>query len=617
MSNSDSGASLPHSAVAVNLNFQLNDAVTVLLSSSHNDEESSEPVTTTALEGVVLYQGAVSFESGNDWVGVRLTGKSVGQGRNNGSVQGQSYFECPEKCGIFVRASAVQKRNLTRLEELRLRREMGTSSSATAISTATTPPRSAAKSSTGITPPRSTTTSTSSTTSTSAAKTKLEELRQRRAALKTKPDSSVPSESNSNSNPPSRSSSMPNLETEELQNQLEHVTQQLQQERERANQLQEQVQQVQKDMQLLQQQQQHQQAPTQTIPLSQTVVEATQEQNLQLQSNQAALTEQLQRTQLELTELQTKWSRERAQHETILDQCTRARAEATAYQNQLQTLLQQKDQRGAHDASHYKERAKLQADLSAGQRLVEQLQREKMDLEAMVEDMTLDKEQLREEKEALADKYEELKLDAETAQMEVEELRMELEDARATAERVHSVAETLTGAALVQAGTPSKTSMTSEHNPEDSAAQVQALQMQNARLREALIRLREQSALEKMELTRQLRTVEKDAQVNTAAATQIEELLAANQQMQEQISDLKDMVEQGAAFEGMVEDLSDKVMQMEENSIALRATIRELEEAAELTAEMEEVQTEELKAFSLDLEGRDTIIRNLEEAIRM
>ena len=67
----------------------------------------------------------------------------------------------------------------------------------------------------------------------------------------------------------------------------------------------------------------------------------------------------------------------------------------------------------------------------------------------------------------------------------------------------------------------------------------------------------------------------------------------------------------------MVEDLSDRMMQMEENSIALRATIREMEEAAELTAEMEEVQAEELKALMLDLEGRDTIVRNLEEAIRM
>ena len=77
------------------------------------------------------------------------------------------------------------------------------------------------------------------------------------------------------------------------------------------------------------------------------------------------------------------------------------------------------------------------------------------------------------------------------------------------------------------------------------------------------------------------------------------------------------MVDQGAAFEGMVEDLSDRVMEMEEQNVSLSATIRELEESAELTTEMEEVQAEELKAMTRDLEDRETVIRNLEEAIKM
>ena len=49
----------------------------------------------------------------------------------------------------------------------------------------------------------------------------------------------------------------------------------------------------------------------------------------------------------------------------------------------------------------------------------------------------------------------------------------------------------------------------------------------------------------------------------------------------------------------------------------LERTIRELEESAEIAAEMEEVQAEELKMVLRDLEGRDALVRNLEEAIRM
>jgi hypothetical protein len=85
----------------------------------HVDRASSTP-----LEGVVAYVGVVTFAEGDDWVGVRLTGASVGLGNNDGSVQGVSYFKCPPSCGMFVRESALSKRSMTRTEELRVRREI-------------------------------------------------------------------------------------------------------------------------------------------------------------------------------------------------------------------------------------------------------------------------------------------------------------------------------------------------------------------------------------------------------------------------------------------------------------------------------------------------------------
>jgi len=218
-------------------------------------------------------------------------------------------------------------------------------------------------------------------------------------------------------------------------------------------------------------------------------------------------------------------------------------------------------------------------------------------LESAVEEITLDKEQLQEEKEFLEDRIEECKLDAETAQMEVEELRIELEDARASADRV--------------------TSSTEQADSGEAEDMAQALSVQNARLREALIRLREQSSIEKMEISKQLRAAEKDAETGKAFTTELESLRGLKATLEEEINDLKEMVEQGAAFEGMVEDLSDRVLYLEEDNVALQTTIRELEESAELTVEMEETLTDELKAVYRDLEGRDTIIRNLEEAIKM
>jgi dynactin 1 len=352
------------------------------------------------------------------------------------------------------------------------------------------------------------------------------------------------------------------------------------------------------------------QPETPTKALLQKSVEEVHQENSRLQMAHDETKDRLDEATKQLALLKNQLVAAQQSRDTALDEATQARAHVTVLQNQMQAASDQSELRSGADAAHYKERAKLSADLSALRRKLEQLEADKLELEATIEDVTLDKEQLQEEKESLEDKTEEMKLDLETAHMELEELRLELQDAQATAERVTGAANTLT-AATVARGEPES------HHQDSTTEMVSALQVQNVRLREALIRLREQSTLEKMELSRQLRTVEKDAEANLAVQAQVEELSVAKQTYEEQINDLKDMVEQGAAFESMVEDLSDRVLALEEDNVALRTVVREMEEAAELTAEMEEIQAEELKAIAIDMEGRDAIIRNLEEAVKM
>ena len=54
--------------------------------------------------GVILYKGATSFSPGI-WVGIQL---DTPVGKNDGSVQGVRYFECPPNYGLFVKASMVK-----------------------------------------------------------------------------------------------------------------------------------------------------------------------------------------------------------------------------------------------------------------------------------------------------------------------------------------------------------------------------------------------------------------------------------------------------------------------------------------------------------------------------
>ncbi|EFI28199.1 CAP-Gly domain-containing protein [Coprinopsis cinerea okayama7 len=52
-------------------------------------------------EGVLRYLGEIDGKPGQ-WAGVELGGGFAGKGKNDGSVSGKRYFECPPSCGVFV-----------------------------------------------------------------------------------------------------------------------------------------------------------------------------------------------------------------------------------------------------------------------------------------------------------------------------------------------------------------------------------------------------------------------------------------------------------------------------------------------------------------------------------
>lgn len=56
--------------------------------------------------GVVRFAGTTAFQPGPTWIGIELY---EANGKNNGTIQGVTYFNCKPKFGVFVRLSQVKE----------------------------------------------------------------------------------------------------------------------------------------------------------------------------------------------------------------------------------------------------------------------------------------------------------------------------------------------------------------------------------------------------------------------------------------------------------------------------------------------------------------------------
>jgi len=324
--------------------------------------------------------------------------------------------------------------------------------------------------------------------------------------------------------------------------------------------------------------------------------------------------------QVQITSIQESFEQDLAQKETentsLQTQISTQEGRISFLENKVLERDEQAALREDHDSTHYKERAKLQADILSWQRKVQDVTKEKLEMEIVLEELTLDKESLQERCEEVEDLLDEFKIDAESAQMEAEEMRIELESARERAEKAEA-AIALGNASGGMVGGGSSEGGVASGTRVDAEDVAQALSIQNARLREAIIRLREQTTFEKMELTKKLRAAEKESGAVAGLKEEVTKLLRSEKTLKGEINELKEIVDQGSAFEQMVEEMSDRVLAVEDNNIALQSTIRSLEEAEELNAEMEEAQADEIKALMKELQNRDTVVINLEEAIKI
>ncbi|KAF2367871.1 CAP Gly-rich domain [Trinorchestia longiramus] len=269
----------------------------------------------------------------------------------------------------------------------------------------------------------------------------------------------------------------------------------------------------------------------------------------------------------------------RQEERVNLQELENLRSEVKDLNEKLETLRIKR----AQDKDKLKEGEKLRLQVEQltenKARLMEnlgQLQKELVGARNEARDAAESRNQTVEDTQDLADTVEMLTLDKEMAEERAETLQLELEQARELIEELTVDLEILKEASSDQEAqggggiTEAPTGAT--------VLQVKQLEQQNQRLHETLVKMRDLTAHEKHEmqkLTKELEARKTEIGVAARAKEHLEQELT---QCRAQVADLQEQVDAALGAEEMVETLTERNLELEEQVMELEEQVRDLED---------------------------------------
>ncbi|KAL9942460.1 hypothetical protein ACHAQF_003104 [Verticillium nonalfalfae] len=225
------------------------------------------------------------------------------------------------------------------------------------------------------------------------------------------------------------------------------------------------------------------------------------------------------------------------------------------------------------------ENAELRKQIKEAETRFEAVEQMQAEHETALELATLDREMAEETAEVLKAELEALKQKSEELELEVEILREENEE-------------------FSQGMTPEERSSTGW------------LQMErtNERLREALIRLRDLTQAQEAELRDQIKALESDLQDYSTVQEQFEASKEKLAQSESAVEDLRQQLDNALGAEDMIEDLTERNMSMAEEIEELKAVIEDLENLKEINDELEINHVQNEKEMQEELDFKDSVI---------
>ncbi|GAA5939048.1 hypothetical protein JCM3775_002659 [Rhodotorula graminis] len=298
------------------------------------------------------------------------------------------------------------------------------------------------------------------------------------------------------------------------------------------------------------------------------------------------------------------------QHDELLAKLSileRRRAEDRERLRELDAL---RDKAGEWERVREKTRARV-AEL-AGE--VKELKRENKDLAAS-------RESAQSAYDDLAEQVEHSLLDKEIAESELDEARARLkeleervgelevevevvkeENARleglGDAEIARSAAEGAGDGAPSSAGGPSSLAF-------------RQLEKQNARLKDALVRLRDLTAESEAELKRKVESMEKELDLSADLQGDLDNMAVELEEAESKIENLKAQLDIAAEAQDMLEELTERNMKLHDDNEVLKADVDELEALRELADELEESHLETEKQLQDEIDRKDLHLQEL------
>ncbi|KAL8771633.1 MAG: hypothetical protein Q9194_004839 [Teloschistes cf. exilis] len=223
--------------------------------------------------------------------------------------------------------------------------------------------------------------------------------------------------------------------------------------------------------------------------------------------------------------------------------------------------------------------ADLRKQLKETDARIEALEKSQAENDTVVEGAALDREMAEETAESLKSELDALKLSHDELRLEVEVLREENQE------------------------------LGKEMSPEEKTSQGW-LQMErsNDRLREALMRLRDVTQEQEADFREQIAELEGDLHGLKGVKTQQEQTEAALEESESTIKELREQLESALGSEDMIEELTEKNLALNEQVENLKASIEELESLKELNDELEINHMENAKQMQQEIDNNEVLL---------